>query len=911
MIVSSVVAVGFVVGMASPVVQAGETVVVEGVVFADANGNGVQDDGERGLDGVSVSDGAVWATTDSAGRYSISPDIGRRDSDLIYVVSPDGYTPPLREDFVPRYFRPVASKVDFPMLPDAKAADPAEKWQMVSDTETDNRSDQSAVRTLDQWTDQVHAMAKDPSASLTIATGDLTVTDYTDAPRRQGSYDILRSGLTAGKLGHAFYPVMGNHDHSEGAYAASVELFRRNLGPEWYSFNRNGRHHVVLENNYDTGSLVPQLSWLREDLRRNAVGKQVFVFAHRSLFTQWGPGSAIQPIVDELAKYDVRMFAAGHNQQAEFRRGAFPRSVEINNIGATYGIDGARPGYKVLDFTDLADRYVTGQHRQFHVHDDMAVVSPAPASVYETFAKIPLDVYAEDDGRVPAKASVQIRNAWGWTVWQRDLAFGAPTAPEGKVNCYTPPAGRPEPCPKPRDNWTMARSVINGLLPGTYRVDVVAHDSAGKSWPSKRNTFRVVPPFALHNPQSGADWARQGGDEQGRSAAAADPGAVLDQRWSANTGQNFTLNGAAVVDGKAIVTTQAFASPDNQVIAYDLRTGRTVWRTYVDGDAESFPTVHGGKVYLSTGVGRVYALDATDGHVVWETIEHEQKVGATVRRYGRAGGPVSVFDTSAGRVAVYQQWNQIICRDANSGAQRGGFRADDVGWGEFHSTAVRVPGSDSAYVNSGAGNALVRMNLTTCARESSVPLSKDIYAHPSPVVAGNTVVSMAQQGLLVQDLTGKQLWSAAIPTANCESGPPPVTTPAVYDTMVYVAGIDGKVRAFDSAKPSAPAWETAVGYPPGTSPMDDPSRAKYCATKPAGAPTMHPLATATTVYVGTWDGRLIALDRKSGAVRAEYKLGGGLTSALSVSGDWLIALTTDGTVHALAARRPRFPLPLI
>ncbi|ONI78054.1 hypothetical protein ALI144C_32245 [Actinosynnema sp. ALI-1.44] len=909
MIICSVAAAALVLGASPPTVQAANTADVEGVVYADTNGNGKQDEGERGLGGVSISDGAAWATTDNAGRYTITVDVARRESDLVYVVSPDGYTPPLREDFVPRYFRPVAPTVDFPLVPDARAADPAEKWQMVSDTETDNRSDQSSEHTLDQWTSQVRAMAEDPAASLTIATGDLTVTDYTTASRRQGSYDILRTGLVSGKLGHAFYPVMGNHDFSEGAYTASVELFRRNLGPEWYSFNRNGRHHVVLENNYDTGSLVPQLAWLREDLRRNAVGKQVFVFAHRSLFTQWGPGSAIQPIVDELAKYDVRMFAAGHNQQAEFRRGAFPRSVEINNIGATYGIDGVRPSYKVLDFTDLNDRYVTGQHHQFTVRDDMAVVSPAQASVHEPFAKIPLDVYAEDDGRIPARASVRIRNAWGWTVWQRDLTFGSASEPGGKVNCYTPPGGSPEPCPKPRDNWTMARSEIAGLFPGTYRVDVIAHDTAGKSWPAARNTFRVAPPFALHKPKAGADWARQGGDEQGRSAASSDPGAVLDQRWSANTGQNFTLNGAAIAGGKAIVTTQAFASPYNQVIAYDLRTGKTAWRTYVDGDAESFPTVHGNTVYLTTGVGRVYALDANDGHVTWESIENEQKIGTTVRRYGRAGGPVSVFDTSAGRVAVYQQWNQIICRDATTGTKRGAFRADEVGWGEFHSTAVRVPGSDSAYLNSGAGNALIRMNLTTCARESSVSLSKDIYAHPSPVITGNTVVSVSQQGVVAHDTAGKQLWSATVPTTNCEPGPPPITTPAVYDNMVYVAGIDGKVRAVNPAAPNTPAWETAVGYPPGRSPMDDPARAKYCSARPAGAPAMHPLATATTVYVGTWDGRLIALDRRTGKIRSEYKLGGGLTSALSVSGDWLIALTTDGTVHALASRRTLYPLP--
>lgn len=160
------------------------------------------------------------------------------------------------------------------------------------------------------------------------------------------------------------------------------------MGPEWYSFDRNGRHIVVLEDNYDASGLKPQLEWLREDLKRHAAGKQVLLFAHRSLFTQWGPGAGMQPTIDELAKYDVRMFAAGHNQQAEYRRGAFDRSVEINNQG-TYGIDGSHPDYKVLSFKDITDNprtrrnedtgYVRGTHRQFDIDDDAALVSPRQA----------------------------------------------------------------------------------------------------------------------------------------------------------------------------------------------------------------------------------------------------------------------------------------------------------------------------------------------------------------------------------------------------------------------------------------------------------------------------------------------------------------------------------------------------
>jgi len=151
-------------------------------------------------------------------------------------------------------------------------------------------------------TDHVRAMSEVDGASMVITTDDITVTDYAAEPRRQGGYDILRRGLVDGRLGMPFYPVIGNHDFGGTAtstgYGGSLEYWRRNLGPEWYSFDRDGRHIVVLEDNYDASGLAPQLEWLRKDLRRHAAGKQVFIFAHRSLFTQWGPGAGMQPTVD-------------------------------------------------------------------------------------------------------------------------------------------------------------------------------------------------------------------------------------------------------------------------------------------------------------------------------------------------------------------------------------------------------------------------------------------------------------------------------------------------------------------------------------------------------------------------------------------------------------------------------------
>ena len=62
--------------LAQPV--SGQAAPIRGVVFEDANRNGVRDVAERGVSGVAVSNQSDVVVTDSAGRFSISPAASRR-----------------------------------------------------------------------------------------------------------------------------------------------------------------------------------------------------------------------------------------------------------------------------------------------------------------------------------------------------------------------------------------------------------------------------------------------------------------------------------------------------------------------------------------------------------------------------------------------------------------------------------------------------------------------------------------------------------------------------------------------------------------------------------------------------------------------------------------------------------------
>lgn len=169
----------------------GAPVSVQGTAFKDVNRNGVRDGGEAPMPGVDVTDGAVWTTTGADGSYTLRMDPGRRETDLVSVVSPNGYTPALRKDYIPQFFHKVPdgdgphTGIDFALVPDRNAANPTEKWVMDSDVEVSNTSDEAARKTLPQWTGQVEAMSEVDGATMAIATGDLTVTDYAQEPRRQ------------------------------------------------------------------------------------------------------------------------------------------------------------------------------------------------------------------------------------------------------------------------------------------------------------------------------------------------------------------------------------------------------------------------------------------------------------------------------------------------------------------------------------------------------------------------------------------------------------------------------------------------------------------------------------------------------------------------------------------------------
>lgn len=110
-----------------------------------------------------------------------------------------------------------------------------------------------------------------------------------------------------------------------------------------------------------------------------------------------------------------------------------------------------------------------------------------------------------------------------------------------------------------------------------------------------------------------------------------------------------------------------------EVVAFDALTGRVRWRTVI-GPTESSPLVHQGRIYVGDWRGRVYALNARTGRIIW-----------SFRTGGRVKGAVAGLGN---RVFAGSYDGRLYALDSRTGALqwRSSSQGRFGGLGRFYST---------------------------------------------------------------------------------------------------------------------------------------------------------------------------------------------------------------------------------
>jgi hypothetical protein len=259
-----------------------------GVVFHDANGNGLRDPGEEGIRDIKVSNGLTIVKTDQDGRYRLPVD----DWTVINITKPGGWMTPVCENNLPRFYYihkpegsgklryrgvdptgPLPESVDFPLYPRKEP----DSFNVVVFGDTQAYT----MREVFYATHDLIPELVGVEAAFGVTLGDVVGNDLS-------LFEPLTKSI--GQIGIPWYNVKGNHDANFDAapdHHLSSATFTRVFGPPYYSFNYGPVHWVVLNNPYFGQSSgysakldTRQMSWLRQNLEMVPVDQMVVLMMH-------------------------------------------------------------------------------------------------------------------------------------------------------------------------------------------------------------------------------------------------------------------------------------------------------------------------------------------------------------------------------------------------------------------------------------------------------------------------------------------------------------------------------------------------------------------------------------------------------------------------------------------------------
>lgn len=338
-------------------IQSGQPCELRGVVFDDRNRDGQRQHGEPGLAGVLVSNGSEVVRTDANGRYTLFIQ-EQPGGTTIFITKPAGYEVPLNAENVPQFAYhhvpqgspalrfgglpasgPLPGRINFPLV---RGRD-SKKFKAVISGDTQPYSNNEVGYVRDTLARDMLAMGT-KDIEFVMVEGDIVGDDL-------GLYPRFKEIMSVTNTPHYFVP--GNHDLDFDAPddASSLDTFRREWGPSYYSFDIGEVHFVTLDDmrypctaadNDDgrhsfcenpssttyTGRIDDrQMLWLSNDLAHVPESKLIVLSMHIPLVSYVDQGSSQHQVANVKEVYELlrgrkALALSGHTHTLEqFRPG--------------------------------------------------------------------------------------------------------------------------------------------------------------------------------------------------------------------------------------------------------------------------------------------------------------------------------------------------------------------------------------------------------------------------------------------------------------------------------------------------------------------------------------------------------------------------------------------------------------
>lgn len=322
-----------------------------GIVYLDANKNGLRDPDEKGIEGVKVSNGVEVVKTDAQGQYIIT----LLPESTLFICKPASYSVPLNEVQLPQFYYhyypggtpgvttwkwpvieptgPLPETIDFPLL--RETARDTFKAMGFADPQTadDEELDMMRKDIID------HLFGNPYKARFGLVAGDVVNDNL-------ALYE--RHNRLMAQIGVPMWNVPGNHDLNQESpnYEYATQTFKSVFGPDYYSFDYGDAHFLALNNvgfkgrgkGYEGHIDANQMQWIKNDLKDVSPDKLIIILTHIPLITYANNRSFPRSIntvnfgelLGVLGRFKYVYAIAGHDTSNSWK-------VEVNHTHGWYG----------------------------------------------------------------------------------------------------------------------------------------------------------------------------------------------------------------------------------------------------------------------------------------------------------------------------------------------------------------------------------------------------------------------------------------------------------------------------------------------------------------------------------------------------------------------------------------------
>lgn len=800
----------------------------KGTVYVDIDQSGIFDKGDQPLAGVMVTDGLNVVRTDKKGRFSLP---GFEKTRFITITTPAGFE-------TKRFYlftKENRKSYDFLLTESERTKSKEHSFVQITDTEVTGG--------MGRWvTDLKHYIGNEQPAFL-IHTGDICY-----EPGLKMHTEVVNSQTMECPV----YYCIGNHDLVKGNYGE--ELYETIYGPTWYSFDVGNVHYVVTPidhgDNPTDYTLKDVYNWLKNDLALMKKEQALIIFNH-DLFTASDTFvfKADNEHILDLRAFNTKAQIYGHMHYNYVRNqnGIYTICTGTLDKG---GIDHSPSSFR--DIKVNADDNISTELRYAFVEPQVAIVSPMKQqkAVISPEGQLSISVNTYNSQAKTKQVSYTLSIAGN----NQEIAKGTltPLTDWNWATNITLPAGN-----KRKELKLTVTSCFNDGKKAVdsnlfiYEEGIRPSVTPGENW----NTL-------LQNA------AHTGGINQ------SDIHLPLQLAWTANAGSNIFMTSPLIAEGKVFVaTTDDNVSLNTYVCAFDLNSGKTVWKYRTDNSIKNTIAYEDGIVIAQDAACHLYALDAKTGKLLWKQLINLKGYpylteGLTASNgvvYAGIGVGLAAYDLKTGRtIWTNKDWRQregstttltVADNVLISGTQWGGLYGNDLKTGK---QLWKL--SDNGLRNRGAS-----------------PVYKD----------GKLWIISSKSLFQIEPQSGKVTEQKEL-SANLDV----TSTPLVTENEIIFGSADRGITALDKStlfiKWKAETKPSLVYTAP------------YSTTPQASVETS-PVASQGVVYIGASDGYLYAIDETTGIIKDRIHFGAPIFSTVAVSGNCMIVCDFAGNIYCFTS----------